>query len=85
MTEHTQIRPRRLPERSLSQQPRRPHSAHAGRVQEPLARFRREQIQDTVVFFGSARFQGRKAAAQNLATVEKNNPWARPPRSWKKI
>src|SRR5438876_8619828 len=24
---------------------------------EPLARFRREQIQDTVVFFGSARFQ----------------------------
>src|SRR5438045_4699066 len=23
---------------------------------EPLARFRREQIQDTVVFFGSARF-----------------------------
>ena len=26
--------------------------------QEPLARFRREQIQDTVVFFGSARFQG---------------------------
>ena len=30
--------------------------------QEPLARFRREQIQDTVVFFGSARFQGRKDA-----------------------
>jgi uncharacterized protein (TIGR00730 family) len=25
---------------------------------EPLARFRRERIQDTVVFFGSARFQG---------------------------
>ena len=24
---------------------------------EPLSRFRREQIQDTVVFFGSARFQ----------------------------
>ena len=24
--------------------------------QEPLARFRRERIQDTVVFFGSARF-----------------------------
>ena len=24
---------------------------------EPLARFRREQIQDTVVFFGSARFR----------------------------
>jgi uncharacterized protein (TIGR00730 family) len=38
--------------------------------QEPLARFRREQIQDTVVFFGSARFQGRKAAAKNLAALE---------------
>jgi hypothetical protein len=34
--------------------------------QEPLARFRREQIQDTVVFFGSARFQGRKSASQAL-------------------
>ena len=29
---------------------------------EPLARFRREQIQDTVVFFGSARFHSREAA-----------------------
>ncbi len=27
---------------------------------EPLARFRREQIQDTVVFFGSARFRGKR-------------------------
>src|SRR3569623_2594972 len=26
---------------------------------EPLARFRREHIQDTVVFFGSARFRGK--------------------------
>src|SRR5277367_4865297 len=41
--------------------------------QEPLARFRREQIQDTVVFFGSARFQSQDAAAKNLAAVEKNN------------
>jgi uncharacterized protein (TIGR00730 family) len=40
--------------------------------QEPLARFRREQIQDTVVFFGSARFQGGDAARKNLAAVEKN-------------
>src|SRR5271165_1955055 len=38
--------------------------------QEPLARFRREQIQDTVVFFGSARFHGRSAASQNLAALE---------------
>ena len=41
--------------------------------QEPLARFRREQIQDTVVFFGSARFHGSKAAADALANVEKNH------------
>jgi uncharacterized protein (TIGR00730 family) len=41
--------------------------------QEPLARFRREQIQDTVVFFGSARFQGRKIAAETLAAVGEKN------------
>jgi uncharacterized protein (TIGR00730 family) len=41
--------------------------------QEPLARFRHEQIQDTVVFFGSARFQGQKAAAKALETVEHNH------------
>ncbi len=40
--------------------------------QEPLARFRREQIQDTVVFFGSARFQGRKDATKALAAIEEN-------------
>src|SRR5208282_287430 len=41
--------------------------------QEPLSRFRREQIQDTVVFFGSARFQGGDAAKKNLAVVERND------------
>jgi uncharacterized protein (TIGR00730 family) len=41
--------------------------------QEPLSRFRREQIQDTVVFFGSARFQGNDAARRNLTVVEKND------------
>jgi hypothetical protein len=41
--------------------------------QEPLARFRREQIQDTVVFFGSARFQGAKDAANTLAAIKKNS------------
>src|SRR5437660_11889510 len=40
--------------------------------QEPLARFRREQIQDTVVFFGSARFQGGAAAKKNFTAVEMN-------------
>jgi uncharacterized protein (TIGR00730 family) len=33
---------------------------------EPLARFRREQIQDTVVFFGSARFHSKDGAQANL-------------------
>ena len=43
-----------------------------GEYQEPLARFRREQIQDTVVFFGSARFQGHDAAAKNLAAAQQD-------------
>jgi uncharacterized protein (TIGR00730 family) len=38
---------------------------------EPLARFRREKIQDTVVFFGSARFASLPDAQQALATLEK--------------
>jgi uncharacterized protein (TIGR00730 family) len=38
---------------------------------EPLSRFRREQIQDTVVFFGSARFRSLTAANQNLAELER--------------
>ncbi len=33
---------------------------------EPLARFRREQIQDTVVFFGSARFRALDEASRAL-------------------
>ncbi len=36
---------------------------------EPLARFRREQIQDTVVFFGSARFDSRSSSQQKLAAL----------------
>jgi uncharacterized protein (TIGR00730 family) len=39
---------------------------------EPLSRFRREQIQDTVVFFGSARFHSRAAAERNLIAVQGN-------------
>jgi uncharacterized protein (TIGR00730 family) len=37
---------------------------------EPLARFRREQIQDTVVFFGSARFRGREEADRALELLD---------------
>ncbi len=38
---------------------------------EPLSRFRREQIQDTVVFFGSARFHSHANAHRNLTELEK--------------
>jgi len=37
---------------------------------EPLARFRREQIQDTVVFFGSARFKSLEAANQAMEDAD---------------
>src|SRR3979490_2948692 len=38
--------------------------------QEPLARFRRERIQDTVVFFGAARFQGSAPAQSTLTELD---------------
>jgi len=38
---------------------------------EPLSRFRREKIQDTVVFFGSARFHSRSDAENALQMLEK--------------
>lgn len=41
--------------------------------QEPLARFRREQIQDTVVFFGSARFVGDNDAKKAFAAIKQND------------
>src|SRR5256886_6889270 len=45
---------------------------------EPVARFRREQIQDTVVFFGSARFHGLSTAQKALAELEKTGSVADP-------
>jgi uncharacterized protein (TIGR00730 family) len=45
---------------------------------EPLSRFRREQIQDTVVFFGSARFNSRSAAEKNLGELERIGAGAPP-------
>src|SRR5215472_2300370 len=38
---------------------------------EPLSRFRREKIQDTVVFFGSARFASLSEAEKKLIILEK--------------
>ncbi len=46
---------------------------------EPLARFRRERIQDTVVFFGSARFHSRTDAEHALTLLDK--PGSRTPAS----
>jgi uncharacterized protein (TIGR00730 family) len=37
---------------------------------EPLARFRRERIQDTIVFFGSARFRAQEDASHELELLE---------------
>jgi len=39
---------------------------------EPLSRFRREQIQDTVVFFGSARIHNSDSAGNRLTEVRVN-------------
>ena len=39
--------------------------------QEPLSRFRRERIQDTIVFFGSARFHSRSYAEEALQLLDK--------------
>ncbi len=44
---------------------------------EPLARFRKERIQDTIVFFGSARFHSRSEAEDALLLLEK--PGSRTP------
>jgi uncharacterized protein (TIGR00730 family) len=44
---------------------------------EPLARFRREHIQDTIVFFGSARFHG-KPEVEPSAEPNAQRPPARP-------
>ena len=40
---------------------------------EPLQRFKRQNIQDTVVFFGSARIHSREAARQALEELEKKH------------
>jgi uncharacterized protein (TIGR00730 family) len=46
---------------------------------EPLARFRREHIQDTVVFFGSARFHGREEADRALELLDNTGSLAPAP------
>jgi uncharacterized protein (TIGR00730 family) len=46
---------------------------------EPLARFRRERIQDTVVFFGSARFRALDEAHRELELLENTGSQQRAP------
>jgi uncharacterized protein (TIGR00730 family) len=48
---------------------------------EPLARFRREKIQDTVVFFGSARFRGKEEADHELELLDNTGSTRPAPRS----
>ena len=44
---------------------------------EPLDRFKAQNIQDTVVFFGSARIHSREVAEQALERLERRAPWRR--------
>ncbi len=47
---------------------------------EPMARFRREMIQDTVVFFGSARFRSRSEADHELELLSNTGSMQAAPR-----
>jgi len=47
--------------------------------QEPLSRFRRERIQDTIVFFGSARFRALDVAAANFELLANTGSRERAP------
>jgi uncharacterized protein (TIGR00730 family) len=69
MTEHLKSAPVAYDNQSFLHSPDGRILRILAEYQEPLARFRREQIQDTVVFFGSARFQEQKAATEGLAAI----------------
>jgi uncharacterized protein (TIGR00730 family) len=69
MTEHLKSAPVAYDNQSFLHSPDGRILRILAEYQEPLARFRREQIQDTVVFFGSARFQEQKAASEGLAAI----------------
>jgi uncharacterized protein (TIGR00730 family) len=69
--------PRPLPSTGLAFENKDFICSHDGRIfrilaeyQEPLSRFRRERIADTVVFFGSARFKALDEAHQQLQLLE---------------
>ena len=52
---------------------------------EPLARFRRHNVQDTVVFFGSARVHSRQEAEQQLQALKQADGPTRDPRLEEKV
>src|SRR6202000_102254 len=57
---------------------------------EPMARFRRERVQDTVVFFGSARFRALDVANNELELLDnsyaaKSAPQAEQPANEKEL
>src|SRR5580704_2395587 len=52
---------------------------------EPLSRFRREQIQDTVVFFGSARIHSHDRASNLLSELRDNGAPASAPQRAKEM
>ncbi len=61
-------------------------NSHDGRIvrilaeyNEPLARFRRERIEDTIVFFGSARFRALNVATAELELLENTGASAAAP------
>ena len=54
---------------SFSRAPKRGRSAFSSEYLEPLRRFKEQKIQDTVVFFGSARVDSRERAERALATL----------------
>jgi hypothetical protein len=78
MTDEDNSSPRKPQRASLAYENKKFLDGPDGRIlrilseyQEPLARFRRERIQDTIVFFGSARFHSRSDAEEALVLLEK--------------
>ncbi len=78
MTDNDNNAPRKAQRAPLAYENKKFLDSPDGRVlrilseyQEPLSRFRRERIQDTIVFFGSARFHSRSDAEEALVLLDK--------------
>jgi uncharacterized protein (TIGR00730 family) len=78
MTDKDNKPPKKIQRSSLAYENKKFLDSPDGRIlrilaeyQEPLSRFRRERIQDTIVFFGSARFHSRSDAEEALVLLDK--------------